>query len=92
MSGICPDCGRAWDEVRRRGRLGCAGCWSAFRSELAGLLLEGQESDLHPDTDPAEEARRLVRSRLDARLKDAVSREDYAEAGRIRDLMREEEP
>jgi len=90
LSGRCPDCGRSWDETRRGGRLGCCGCWSAFRGELVELLSESQGSDLHPDTDPSEEARRLVRTRLDARLQEALAREDYAEAGRLRDLLKDE--
>lgn len=89
MSGICPDCGRSWEEIRRRGRLGCAGCWSAFRTELSELLRERQGTDEQPDTDPSDEARELRRSRLEELMKDALAREDYAEAGRLHDLLRE---
>ena len=91
MSGICPDCGRSWDDIRRRGRLGCAGCWSAFRTELAELLRERQGSDVQPDSDPFEEARELQKSRLEELMKDALAREDYTEAGRLHDLLRDRE-
>jgi protein arginine kinase activator len=86
---ICPDCGRSWDEIRQRGRLGCAGCWGAFRTELSELLDDLQGADRQVSgTDPLEQARELRRRRLDTRLRSALEREDYAEAGRLRDLMR----
>lgn len=88
-AGICPDCGRSWEDIRLRGRLGCTGCWDAFRSELAGLLGEVQGADRQgAGTDPLEQARGLRRRRLDSRLQSALAREDYAEAGRLRDLLR----
>jgi protein arginine kinase activator len=91
MSRICPDCGRSWEDARQRGRLGCTGCWKTFRTELAGLLLQAQDADRHvPDTEPVEQARSLRRSRLEAVLQSALAREDYAEAGRVRDLIRED--
>lgn len=89
MSRICPDCGRSWEDARQRGRLGCTGCWETFREELAQLLDQGQETDRHqPDTEPVEQARSLRRLRLESLLQSALAREDYAEAGRVRDLIR----
>lgn len=91
MSGICPDCGRSWEDARQRGRLGCTGCWNTFRTELSALLSEGQGADRHvPETEPVEQARGLRRLRLESQLQAALAREDYAEAGRVRDLLREE--
>lgn len=90
MIGICPDCGSSWDDLRRKGRLGCAGCWSAFRTELSAFLRERQGAGEHIPSDPADEARSLLRGRIDERLRDALSREDYSEAGRLRDLLKED--
>lgn len=74
-----------------RGRLGCAGCWNSFRTELSELLSEGQGTNRHvPDTDPVEQARGLRKHRLESLLQAALVREDYGEAGRVRDLLREE--
>lgn len=90
MSRICPDCGRSWEDARQRGRLGCVGCWNSFRTELSELLSEGQGADRHvPATEPVEQARGLRKLRLESRLQAALAREDYGEAGRVRDELRE---
>ena len=90
-AGICPDCGRSWEDVRSRGRLGCTGCWDAFRTELAELLAEVQGADRQGSgTDPLEQAQGIRRRRLDSKLQSALAREDYAEALRLRDLLRSE--
>jgi protein arginine kinase activator len=91
MSRICPDCGRSWEDARSKGRLGCTGCWNAFRSELSVLLVESQGADRHvTGNGPVDQARGLRRHRLESRLQVALSREDYTEAGRLRDLLRED--
>jgi len=91
VSRICPDCGRSWEDARQRGRLGCTGCWNTFRIELSEVLSDGQGTDRHvPETEPVEQARELRRLRLESKLQTALAREDYVEAGRVRDLLREE--
>ena len=36
---VCPQCGRSLHEFQRTGRLGCAGCYQAFREQLQPMLL-----------------------------------------------------
>jgi protein arginine kinase activator len=93
VSRICPDCGRSWEDARSKGRLGCTGCWNAFRTELSALLVENQGADRHVSgKGPVDQARGLRRYRLESRLQVALSHEDYTEAGRLRDLLREDQP
>jgi len=92
VSGICPDCGRTWEDARRSGRLGCPACWDAFRQELSevveglhGALRQPLEADL--DVQVKERKRRT----LEDELKQALSQEDYAKASRLRDRLRTED-
>ncbi len=91
MTAICPDCGRSWEDARRGGRLGCTGCWDAFRQELSTVVSELHGSDRQPDDE--ELATQLLERRrrnLEEELRQALALEDYALAGRIRDQMRNE--
>lgn len=90
MSGRCPECGRSWEDARRTGRLGCPSCWDAFRTELGQILSEFHGAQRHPDLPaPAEQARLLRKATVEAELGTALAREDYLEAGRLRDLLKE---
>lgn len=89
MSGICPDCGRSWDDARRGGRLGCPGCWDAFRQELTEVVVGLHGSDRQPvDEDLPSQVRERRRLRLEEELRLALAQEDYVRAGRLRDQLR----
>lgn len=90
MNDRCPECGRSWEDARRTGRLGCPACWDSFRSELDQILSEVHGSKVHPELPaPADQARNLRRTTLEARLEAALKDEDYLEAGRLRDLLKD---
>ncbi len=92
MTGICPDCGRSWEDVRRGGRLGCPSCWDAFRRELSEVLEGLHGSDRQPEEeDLASQVRNRRRRVLEDALRNALSSEDYTEAGRLRDLLKGQE-
>jgi len=89
VSQRCPECGRSWEDVRRTGRLGCPSCWDSFRSELDQILSDVHGATTHPQLPSAEEqARGLRKAAVEAQLEAALAREDYLEAGRIRDLLK----
>ena len=94
MSGICPDCGRSWEDARRGGRLGCPGCWDAFRQELTEVVVGLHGSDRQPvDEDLRSQVRERRRKQLEDDLRQALAHEDYVQAGRLRDQIRvESEP
>lgn len=90
MNDRCPECGRSWEDARRTGRLGCPACWDSFRSELDQILSEVHGAKVHPELPaPADQARNLRRTTLEARLEAALKDEDYLEAGRLRDLLKD---
>ncbi|MCA9085667.1 MAG: UvrB/UvrC motif-containing protein [Planctomycetaceae bacterium] len=85
----CSNCGISFNEFRERGRLGCAQCYDEFREELMPLLENIHEAVEHKGKRPVqnpgqtEEQTRLVRLR--AQQRDAIGREDYEAAARLRD-------
>lgn len=89
----CPGCGLTFGEFRQTGMLGCAQCYVAFEQELSALLRRLHGALRHTGRTPgertAEHAIQLELSALRKRLSDAVAREDYEEAARIRDRIRE---
>ena len=88
----CPDCGIKFVDFRNNHRLGCSRDYQVFQNELMPLLENihgetrhcGKTPRRYPQTKKAEAE--LVQLRQ--RLKRAVDREDYEEAGRLRDQIK----
>lgn len=91
----CPECGVTFDEFRAKGRFGCPKDYEVFAEELAPLLEKIHNAKQHvgrlpagavPDAGRDERLRRLRRE-----LARAVADEQYEEAARIRDEIRQTE-
>ena len=89
----CPQCGIKFVEFRNSGRLGCPHDYQEFRQELIPLL-----ENIHGETRHCgKKPRRLPQNKqtqselmqLRNRLKQAVTKEDYEEAARLRDRIRQ---
>lgn len=88
----CPHCGIKFVEFRNSGRLGCAHDYEVFREELLPLLENIHGDPRHTGKTP----RRLPQTkhveseltRLRNELKQAVAREDYEAAARLRDRIK----
>jgi protein arginine kinase activator len=91
----CPVCGLSYEEFRRGGRLGCAGCYEAFASELKPLLRRIHGSTEHTGRVPGDAEGDYLRRReirkLKAELATAVAEEDYERAADLRDSIRHAE-
>jgi protein arginine kinase activator len=89
----CPICGIKFVEFRNSGRLGCPHDYQEFRDELTPLLENIHGETRHCGKTP----RRLPQSKqmqseliqLRKQLHQAVTREAYEEAARIRDRIRQ---
>jgi protein arginine kinase activator len=86
----CPDCGLRFMEFRVEGRLGCPADYEAFGPGLLPMLRKAQGASRHVGKVPARGQRPGARLRLRAELRDAVAREDYEAAARLRDRLRQE--
>lgn len=88
----CPSCGVKFVEFRNTGRLGCPHDYEAFRDELMPLLENIHGETRHcgktPRNIPGSQQSQSELMQLRNRLRHAVTKEDYEEAAKIRDLIK----
>lgn len=90
----CPTCGLKYEQFRAEGRLGCPDDYLAFQAALEPLLERIHRAQVHMGKLPLA----VRRGNRDAELKDlkkkmkaAAKAENYEEAARLRDLIRQKE-
>lgn len=87
-NGICPGCGRTWEDARRTTLLGCPRCWDTFREPLRMVLQDFQGTSGPHDSSPLrDQILHRLQEDLERGLREALEREDYVEALRLRDLL-----
>lgn len=89
----CPSCGISLAEFQKGGRFGCSDDYTAFRASIMPLIDKIHDASQHVGKMPAradqDVAREKALRQLQAELKRSVEREEYEEAARIRDRLRE---
>jgi protein arginine kinase activator len=89
----CPQCGIKFVEFRNSGRLGCPHDYEEFRQELLPLLENIHGETKHcgkmPRRLPQNKQTQSELMQLRNRLKQAVTKEDYEEAAKLRDRIRQ---
>ena len=89
----CEVCGLKFAEFRNSGRLGCPHDFEAFEDEISPLLESIHGARSHSGKAPKRmpEARQAQQqlTQLRKKLQTAVVREDYEEAAKIRDRIRD---
>ncbi len=94
LSGVsCPTCGMTYAEFKRSGRLGCPQDYAVFRKGLEPFLERIHGATQHhgkvPRSAGPESALTAELLRLRRDLDSAVDNEQYEDAARIRDRIRE---
>ena len=84
----CPDCGIKFMEFRAEGRLGCPHDYRVFGRGLLPLLQRVHGATRHVGKVAAKRPGAIQRLRLRSQLREAIAREDYEEAARLRDQLR----
>ena len=88
----CSECGISYMDFHSTGRLGCANDYKVFSRELTPLIERIHGSAKHVGKIPPGAGREVVKEnrllRLRKDLKDAIQREAYEEAAKIRDEIR----
>ncbi|OGC89539.1 MAG: hypothetical protein A2W25_14320 [candidate division Zixibacteria bacterium RBG_16_53_22] len=88
----CPACGMSFEDFGKTGRLGCGGCYDAFRNEMAELLRKVHGSPKHRGKGSMEPSELMKPVKEERRLRDelkkAVADEDFEKAANIRDQIR----
>ena len=90
----CKACGLTRGDFKKTSRLGCPACYDAFAEELEPLLAAMHKGTRHAGKVPAAEAAgQESGAEVEAmrqQLKEAIAAENYEEAARLRDLIRQE--
>jgi len=91
----CSGCGMTYDDFRKTGRLGCGECYSTFKRSLLPLLkrIHGSTRHLGKSTIKLEKAvgvtKRSELQELRQKLQRAIEMEEFEEAAKLRDRIRE---
>ncbi len=89
----CSNCGLTYQEFKKTGKLGCYNCYADFKTFLAPLLKKVHGAGRHKGKSQDKGAKNLsVQERIN-KLKEflnrAVELEEYEEAARLRDQIKE---
>lgn len=91
----CEKCGMTWSEFQKRGEVGCAECYQAFRAQLTPILKRVHGNAKHAGKLPrsaSEEAKQQGHvDKLRAQLNEAIAQEEYEKAAGLRDEIRGQE-
>ena len=86
----CDVCGTTWKKIKKSQTLGCPDCWSRFAKEIRGEFLQGAYGHRHtgkiPETAPDGKPSRAF---LEKELQNAVAKQNYRKAARIRKQLDE---
>jgi protein arginine kinase activator len=90
----CPHCGLTFADFESGKRFGCAHDYNAWEGPVATLLAGYHGADRHVGRRPGSapeggDDRTVRRAHLDAALRSAVASEDYEQAARLRDELRQ---
>jgi protein arginine kinase activator len=92
---VCPLCGLSWSAFKQTGLMGCPHDYSVYESRLMPLLKRAQEGATEhvgkiPQAKKTEETDRHVSSlRIRRDLQKAIDAENYEQAARLRDELRQ---
>jgi protein arginine kinase activator len=87
----CPACGLTYAAFKAEGRFGCAHDYDAFLQVLEPLLERVHRATTHDGKQPLSARRSAELEALKRRMRSAVENEDYEQAARLRDLIRQKE-
>jgi protein arginine kinase activator len=91
----CPECGMTEEQFRAKGRLGCSTCYTALAEVLQPILAKAHGAAEHRGKHPRHVARSLDLKvelrRLQEDLQKAIRSEDYEQAARLRDKIKQYE-
>lgn len=92
----CAACGYTLDKLKKTGRVGCAECYNSFAEQLApvlGMLYQGRKHTVSMDSEPVSAVSAENNTdqivMLRKRLEEAISKEEYELAAKIRDEIKE---
>ena len=89
----CPACGFTYQDFKKVGRLGCGDCYEAFKKQLDPLLKRIHGANRHIGKVPLMAGKTVKENRtlqeMKVQLEKAITAEEFEEAARLRDAIRE---
>jgi len=89
----CPNCGFSQADFKKTGRMGCSVCYDVFTDGLEGLLKAMHKGTRHCGKVPKgllpEKQKEDQIEALQRQLSASIENEDYEEAAKIRDQLRQ---
>lgn len=92
---VCPGCGLSYEDFKKKGRLGCSQCYAAFKQHLIPLLKKIHGATQHIGKVPLSLKENVIVvgehkvKDLRERLVRAIQLEEYEEAARLRDMIKD---
>ncbi|HWT27208.1 MAG TPA: UvrB/UvrC motif-containing protein [Mobilitalea sp.] len=94
---VCRKCGTTFEEFLQTGRFGCANCYQSFNDELGKTFKGIQGADVHTGKRPrgfSTSTDRILKGfseteKLALKLQEAIEKEEFEEAARLRDLIKQ---
>jgi protein arginine kinase activator len=94
---VCDQCHMTFEEFLQKGRFGCANCYRSFHKKLGNTLRGIQGAEVHMGKRPkgyVSTTDRILKDmseaeRLSLKLQEAIEKEEFEEAARLRDLIRQ---
>jgi len=92
-AGECPQCGTSLGDIQENEKAGCPECYTVFRNQIDLVLNEYSDTTVHrgrfPEKLKAYKAILIDKEVLKKKLNEAVKREEYETAAKLRDRIRE---
>jgi protein arginine kinase activator len=94
---VCAGCGITYAEFKRKGRLGCSRCYESFKEKLQDVLRKIHGNAEHVGKVPGVPVKIKPREpvlsldKLKSELKEAVKKEEFELAARLRDRIKKME-
>ena len=91
----CPKCGTSFDEIAHSGKVGCADCYRTFYDKLLpsiqrihGKIKHSGKTVSAAPEQPKIETKEEKIEKLKAAMNDAVAKQDFENAAKIRDEIK----
>jgi len=89
----CPFCGMDYVQFRQTGKFGCAQCYETFKPKLKALFRSIHGHDKHVGKVPVRANTQVAKKRriqkLKEQLNELVAKEEFEEAAKVRDKIKE---
>lgn len=88
----CDNCKMSYQNFKKIGRFGCSSCYEAFKKYVPSLLKRIHGSTKYVGEVPRTKEYQVVKDELEElrrKLQEAIDREEYEQAAKIRDKIRD---